>query len=180
MRRVPIFRSLFLGLLCIAASPASAAITYNLSDVKFAGGGSIEGWFTLSDDYSTLEDYSFLVPYQGMAQVNGNQLFTMPTDPSKFSYDPAGAITAINASYRLNLSFSQAFSSGNSLQLSGRMTGLRPVKPPGIPFYTITGGTAAPAVPEPTTWTFMILGFGLIGAMVRRKAQATRQQMLVA
>lgn len=41
--------------------------------------------------------------------------------------------------------------------------------------YTPGGGGAdpAPAVPEPSTWAMMILGFGLVGAAMRKKQRQT-------
>ncbi|HWK42032.1 MAG TPA: PEPxxWA-CTERM sorting domain-containing protein [Croceibacterium sp.] len=45
-----------------------------------------------------------------------------------------------------------------------------------VGWYTDQGGTVVPAVPEPSTWALMILGFGAVGGMMRanrRKTQAS-------
>lgn len=39
-----------------------------------------------------------------------------------------------------------------------------------LSFWTTSGG----AVPEPATWAMMILGFGLLGGVMRRQRQSTR------
>ena len=41
------------------------------------------------------------------------------------------------------------------------------------PGVGITATTAFAAVPEPTTWALMILGFGVVGAGLRRRQKAT-------
>jgi hypothetical protein len=40
-------------------------------------------------------------------------------------------------------------------------------------YGTITASPAPGAVPEPASWAMMIVGFGLVGAVLRRRAQAT-------
>lgn len=45
-----------------------------------------------------------------------------------------------------------------------------------VGWYVDQGGTPVPAVPEPTTWAMMILGFGAVGGVMRsnrRKARLT-------
>ena len=39
-------------------------------------------------------------------------------------------------------------------------------------FDNITFGSANPGVPEPATWAMMIMGFGLVGASMRRRGVA--------
>ena len=39
-------------------------------------------------------------------------------------------------------------------------------------FDSIAGRLAGGAVPEPSTWAVMILGFGIVGASVRRRRLA--------
>jgi choice-of-anchor A domain-containing protein len=40
----------------------------------------------------------------------------------------------------------------------------------GTPYSGFTPAEAAPAVPEPSTWLLLILGFGMVGAAMRRRA----------
>ena len=51
-----------------------------------------------------------------------------------------------------------SFRVSNFGQASGNPSGLR----------VELGGTAAAAVPEPLVWTMLIIGFGLVGAGMRR------------
>ena len=43
--------------------------------------------------------------------------------------------------------------------------------PFGLPPIAVLDGVSLTAVPEPTTWAMMLLGFGGIGAMIRRRRQ---------
>lgn len=43
--------------------------------------------------------------------------------------------------------------------------------PLGLPPIALLDGVSLTAVPEPTTWAMMLLGFGGIGAMIRRRRQ---------
>jgi hypothetical protein len=43
--------------------------------------------------------------------------------------------------------------------------------PDGLPPIAVLDGVSITAVPEPTTWAMMLLGFGGIGAMIRRRRQ---------
>jgi len=58
----------------------------------------------------------------------------------------------VDSTYSVNLT-----SNGNSLTVFAKL-----------------GAGAAPAVPEPATWAMLILGFGLVGAALRRRKVATR------
>ena len=44
--------------------------------------------------------------------------------------------------------------------------------PPGVPPFALLDGVTMNAVPEPATWTMMILGVGGIGALARRRRAA--------
>jgi hypothetical protein len=47
------------------------------------------------------------------------------------------------------------------------------------PNGTYTGALSLGAVPEPATWAFLILGFGLIGGAIRRRKSAEQEGNLV-
>ena len=84
----------------------------------------------------------------------------------------------MNADYRLRIDggvltvrlLSGGFPTGNNLINAhidignGALTGGTPYTPPGI-----GPGPGGPGVPEPATWGLMILGFGGIGATLRRR-----------
>ncbi|MGH6911978.1 MAG: PEPxxWA-CTERM sorting domain-containing protein, partial [Phenylobacterium sp.] len=43
--------------------------------------------------------------------------------------------------------------------------------PSGLPPIALLDGVSLTMVPEPSTWAMMLLGFGGIGAMIRRRRQ---------
>lgn len=77
-----------------------------------------------------------------------------------FAFDPDN-VSIDGGSVNVNLSNS-VFTPGSSLQVKFDRT----TTPP-------TDG----AVPEPATWAMMILGFGLVGAAMRKRASATVQPL---
>jgi hypothetical protein len=72
-----------------------------------------------------------------------------------------------NSGYRANSvsGFSQVWLVAASVATTDRDDGFK------LASITVTRQT--PAVPEPATWAMMILGFGFVGASLRRKAAAT-------
>jgi hypothetical protein len=60
------------------------------------------------------------------------------------------------------------FQATNSSQV---LTFLSIGTPQGLPPIALLDGVHLTAVPEPTTWAMMLLGFGGIGAMIRRRRQ---------
>lgn len=44
--------------------------------------------------------------------------------------------------------------------------------PAGLPPVALLDGVSLTAVPEPATWAFMLVGFGGLGAMIRRRRSA--------
>ena len=61
--------------------------------------------------------------------------------------------------------------------LSATVTAVQPASPlwPTIDNLVLAGpSTATPGVPEPATWAMMIVGFGLVGGAMRRRAVSAR------
>ena len=157
-------------------APATAAITFDLTGVTLQGGGSLNGWFSLSDDLSTLVDYSITSTtnssiyghFTGRTYTKAGAWFTQ--------WQSAQGLLAVHLSptAQLNLFFvSGSFSSsGGTFDQSASETqnvvngGTRTV---------LSGGVVAQgAVPEPASWALMIGGFALAGAAIRsRKVQFT-------
>jgi hypothetical protein len=79
--------------------------------------------------------------------------------------DPIQELTASNGT-RFSVEF------GN---LSGAQFGGRVVAP-----VTLTLLADAPAVPEPASWAMMIAGFGLVGAVFRRRGRRTKHAVATA
>lgn len=79
-------------------------------------------------------------------------------DTAFYRFDNLGGVDILNVSYK----------AGSVARLYATGIG----KPP--------PGGEVPAVPEPSTWLMMLAGFGLIGAMVRRRGKAVRGAMQAA
>lgn len=161
----------------LIATPASAAqIAFDFAGSGFFG-GTLNGAGTL-----TTNDTSFTNPLNGytaqqitgitgtfngsaitgLANVFGaNNLFYL-TGPFFVDGNGLGFTTASNVS--ANLFITNDTSYRVNTQGAGLLTGL----------VTANATVAAtPAVPEPATWGMMLIGFGAIGASMRRRKAAT-------
>jgi hypothetical protein len=162
------------GLACVGASSAtSGGLTFNGGSFNQADADGFLALGGLSDNLGTFTLDNSLADYVGQRFslfVN----FTSPTGSGSGSYAAAlnGKVTATNTG--------GVFVNFNNDPIS--------FNPPGGPPFTlavndvsVSAGAAAqavsgqiltsatPAVPEPATWGMMLLGFGAIGAAMRRK-----------
>lgn len=84
---------------------------------------------------------------------------------------PSGTVGLTN----LNLSYTILSGTGKFSGATGSFGGIATAdvrgRRPTSPLFTLgfTGDIIAPAVPEPATWAMMIVGFGAIGSVMRRK-----------
>ncbi|OJV29380.1 MAG: hypothetical protein BGO24_03985 [Sphingomonas sp. 67-36] len=157
------------------ATPASAAVVFNLDNVKLVDGGTLTGSFTTSDDLSVLEDFS-------ITSAGGNGwpygVFTGTTYTMADAINPVFWTSAqgISAKFaggsQLNIFFSSALTAAGAMldqttSETQKLAGSRWLTEGSVSAVAGAGG-----VPEPATWAMMIAGFGLVGAaMRRRKAQ---------
>lgn len=158
----------------IAAAPASADITFNLFNVSLltpAGGpaGTLTGSFTTNNTRTTVTGYNIVASafgsFGGYTYTSANSGVTATILPTQyFQLDSAGSANELrlyftapltNAGATLNSTFSYEFeTSGGSRSASG----------------SVVAATAA--VPEPATWSLMLLGFGTLGYAMRRRGMA--------
>lgn len=169
MKATTLLSTAALSLAMLFAAPANAAVTFHLDNVTLVDGGTLNGTFTTTDDFSQLTGFSITSssndgwPYGNFAGI---------------TYDFANASSVDYTSTR---GFRAMFETGYldiywELPLS--VTG-------NIALDQTTGETYAnqtrylgegsisvvPGVPEPATWGMMILGFGLIGTALRTRRQ---------
>ncbi len=171
MRKTLLTAFASLTAMMMASAPASAAITFNLNNVNFNGGGSLTGSFTTSDDLSTLLDFSitttannygFFGNFPGATYTLANASNVLWSSVLGLSADFSSPISQIGLLFAAPLT-----SNGTALALSDETV----VKwNGGIRFAT--SGTVSAAVPEPATWALMIAGFGIAGASLRRRKVA--------
>lgn len=151
------------------ATPASAAIVFNLDNVKLVDGGTLTGSFTTSDDLSQLISFS-ITSSTNNGWPYGNYAGTTYTlgDATSLFWNAAQGISAnFGSSAHLNLFFDNPLSATGAVL---NQTTSETQK--GFNRYLVGGsvsGTIAGAVPEPATWAMLIMGFGLVGAAMRRR-----------
>ncbi|MFT3976389.1 MAG: PEPxxWA-CTERM sorting domain-containing protein [Sphingomonas bacterium] len=162
------------------ATPASAAILFTLDNAEFFGGGTLTGTFTTNDDFTTLlgmnitasgghnswanYDYaatSFTLsnvnmPITGPGGIGSAQNITVNMNGEQLKLDFVTPVP-INGSL---LSMTSAQTQGNN-HLRWLASG------------SVTATPIAAAVPEPATWALMIVGFGMVGAAMRRRSKTS-------
>ncbi len=72
-------------------------------------------------------------------------------------------------------SVTQRFTATSTSQL---LSFLSVGSPTGLPPVALLDGVSVSAVPEPSSWAMLVLGFGLVGAVARRRGRENRQAML--
>jgi hypothetical protein len=112
-----------------------------------------------------------VLPGQGdysIYDLAGNLLLGTATGGNPFFFAPGGVngfqVLGISAGLGLNPDNSMAFQAGLSFNVSGGLTTINLSQTP------ITFDTGV--VPEPSTWAMLILGFGAVGSMMRRRRAA--------
>jgi hypothetical protein len=168
-----VFRRLagFAALLALlATSPAIAQVRWYL-DATFSDGGTVKGYFSISQYYAVDYDlttsangnfdaYTFLPTTTGVAgpvisdtqvlifgpSYNGDQLMLF----SQNSLDAAGPNALLTTSYECTNSY------------------VCPTSPTGDTRY-VTSASLSNTAPEPATWGLLLLGFGAIGAVTRHR-----------
>ena len=161
----------------LAASPASAAqYLFDFSGTGFFG-GTLNGSGTLTTDdvsfVNALNGYTAQTitgisgtfngsTITGLANVTGsNNLFYL-TGPFFVDGNGLGFSTASGVS--ANLFVTNGTSYRVNTMGAGLLTGLVTAR--------VTPVTVAAAVPEPATWAMMLMGFGVIGAALRRRRRS--------
>jgi hypothetical protein len=157
----------------MAASPSQAAlVNWTLSNGLFDDGGTFSGAFTIDTTADTV--------------TNWNIVTTAGTGGFAATYAPGGFFSSaldnggspvftqyLGGPFGVGLEFTNLpfLGSGKVLSLAGDETvlfvGLYPVAD-----RAIVQGTAS-AVPEPGEWAMMLVGLGVMGAVLRRRHGAT-------
>lgn len=154
-------------------SPVSATIKLNNSLKRISGnfGSSVDksyqfaGWrgtiYISTEEINEYYDrWDDLWLYEGIASKTA--AFNWPTNSQKFSYDVQDE-DGVNGQL--------VFAAYNTLSNQYSYLGYAALSPQRITISKISDGSAAP---EPSTWGLMILGFGGIGAAMRRRVSAGR------
>ena len=174
MRKLALAALLSAGAAMIGAMPASAAVVFNLDNVKLVDGGTLSGSFTTSDDLATLIGFS-ISSSTNNGWPYGNYTGTTYTlgDATSVFWTSAQGLAASFAGGTLHLYFESPLTAlGAKLDQTTSET----QKGVGTRWTTSGGvsGVVAGGVPEPATWAMMIAGFGLVGAAMRRRKVQVR------
>ncbi|MBX3482245.1 PEPxxWA-CTERM sorting domain-containing protein [Phenylobacterium sp.] len=113
----------------------------------------------------------FIVPISGLYSFSG--AFTA-NDSSPNSVDVAAYVSGVSqiANSRGAFSFDADLTAGQKVSFALGSAGDYSFDSTGFAL-SVTGPDGAPGVPEPASWALMILGFGGVGAMMRRRRVAT-------
>lgn len=117
---------------------------------------------------------------QGGGPVNG--IFAINFANGSISGTQVGTATPTSTAglFDLLLSYNILAGTGDFLGATGSFSGVGTADartPPTQISLAFTGNIDAPAVPEPTSWALMILGFGTIGWAARRRRQRVLPQI---
>jgi hypothetical protein len=180
--------------LAVVSAPASAAILdFTITNV----GGQNFGNYSFSLDDTRLPNivlndsvrYSTPaipitytnVPNAGSGMINSGVTFFAPIQQGglQIGFLPFGNFRLINTALVENTSFTSqtlpTFKLGTfALSTTAQNNGPRP-----FDNYQITISAAAAAVPEPTTWAMMLIGFGAVGYSMRSRKAADKALQLV-
>lgn len=165
------------ALAALVSAPASANIIFNLSGVQLDGGGEVTGYFTTSDDLTTLVDLSLSVPGATIGAYTFLPVTYSFTDTINYQLPLNSHITVTKAGpggEKIQLWFGALTATGATVGTNSwdhsAAAGNRNILPGGLL-------SAAPAVdptpaPEPASWTLALAGLGLIGAAFARRRSA--------
>ena len=174
MRKSFLAAAASLGAILLASAPASAAITFNLDNVNFNGGGSLTGTFTTSNDLSTLLGFSISTTANSGGAGNFPGATYTLANAASVIWSPILGLSAsfVSPISQIGLVFAAPLTTnGTKLALSNETV----IKWNGGGVRFARSGTVsavAGAVPEPTTWAMMVVGLGLVGASMRRRKVA--------
>ena len=138
-------------------APATTVGTSSLGSFTYSsnicqGGGPVDGVFSI---------------FFADGSITGTQVGTATPTSTAGLFD-------------LMLNYNVLEGTGIFLGATGSFTGVGIADartPPTQISLALTGNINAPAVPEPATWLLMIIGFGSIGLVVRRRGSGALEQM---
>lgn len=172
MLKKALIAALTAGTAMALAVPAHAAVIFNLDNVTLVDGGTLTGTFTTSDDLSRLLDFSITSsansgwPYGNFPGVTYNF-----GDATSIDYTSARGFRAMFGTGYLDIYSALPISPTGSTALAQTTAETFEKQT-----RYLTGGSisaVAAAVPEPATWALMILGFGLVGAAMRKRPRVS-------
>lgn len=159
----------------LLSAPAAAVVVFDLNNVTLVDGGTLTGSLTVSDDLSTLLDFS-ITSSSNAGWPYGNYVGRTYSfaDTTFYSWNAAQGLLADfgGPSARVNIFVASPLTASGAL-LAVTTSETQSVTGGGTR-YAISGELVAQQpglVPEPATWAMLITGFGLVGASMRRRSR---------
>jgi hypothetical protein len=158
------------------SAPAAAVVVFDLNNVTLVDGGTLTGSLTVSDDLSTLVGFS-ITSSSNSGWPYGNYVGRTYSyaDATLISWNSAQGLLAdfVGAPARLNIFFAAPLTSTGAV-LANTASETQSVVGGGTR-YAVSGELVLAQqpgiVPEPATWAMLIVGFGLVGASMRRRSR---------
>jgi hypothetical protein len=195
MKSLALVTALASAVVALAPAQAATVVTYGATNpgtvvgavtLTPAGPGSVASpiSFDVSGNGDFSATFSFINPYS-VARANGSASFNFDPDVlnftrADFSGTNATLVTVGNANGLGSSIQVDLARLGAGLQYLNLVGTLNPnFTPAGGNDFARVGGSLtltqlSGAVPEPATWALFILGFGTIGASLRRRSSAVR------
>jgi hypothetical protein len=138
----------------------SASGTSNLGAFEFVGSHCIAG-FPPGPYYDGVVEWQFA---DGTLNATYDGVLTVSTTPGVFDFTESILFTGGTGKFAGASGLATAIGTLGFGQVEGISVS--------IGNATFQGHLDAPAIPEPATWGMMILGFGAVGGMMRRRGRA--------
>ena len=160
--------------------PFAVSNSFTLAQASIVTGVNFGVWTVPGEVVSTVDwaitSTSFSYPVDGTATVNNGALIGLGfgSYPIHFANFSTGSVSLASGTYYLVLqnalssSGSQVYWDLNNGPSTATQSG---AAIPGSQSFQILGTTSG-AVPEASTWAMLIAGFGLVGAVARRRRNA--------
>ncbi len=164
------------------------AMTY--TNYQISLGSSTQPVGSLTADFAANQGADTVMVRTGAMTIAANTFTSQPFQPSPtptpnpfYTLNFATPFTYTGGDLLLTLSFATSTPIGLVLDATPYVAGggldsvsnINPLSTPtqfyNIPVVQFTTQTATPGVPEPATWAMMMLGFGAMGATLRRRAK---------
>lgn len=157
-------KSLLLAAMACAGAVQATPVTWTLQGVTFSDGATASGWFTYDADAHVSTAFN-------LSTSNGPDLgaYTYDTTTSHFfdnPYLPSSVSWFSNTGtpYLSLLAVAPLTNAGGTLALSGNSYECDNC----MNFRTVTSGMIS-SVPEPTSYSLLLAGAGLMGLLARRR-----------
>lgn len=144
---------------------AQATVTFNVNATD-SGGGTLTGTFSTNDALTDITGLNLVASSFGGVVFNNLAFVTAESLPTSFT------LQVLSPERNLNLVFSPALSASGATIGAGSFINNGGARSALTLSGTVTAGPATTAaVPEPSTWAMMLVGFGALGFTMRRRRE---------